>query len=160
MKTASQPNRVKLVKGIHPRATKLLTGKPVWRSVLRVLRGVQPARQMEMAGLMVNLSNYTKVFAQALLLGTSAKQLVKGNTAKQKSGIPDQTIARMESEMESLEREFAEIKGRYCQNMQELVMIQGYVRRVLQNTNVIQFLKLRYADLYLEIEAIAALRGL
>ena len=62
--------------------------------------------------------------------------------------------------MKTLEHDFREIQPRYSQNMLELMVIQGYVRRLLQNQNINRFLKSHYADMFLEIEAVAALESL
>jgi len=97
---------------------------------------------------MVNLNNYSKVFARALLLGTPARQMSKGATEKQNTRIPVEHIAQMEGEMDLLEREFKEIQPRYCQNMLELTVMQRYVRALLQNLAIRRFLESRYPDLY------------
>jgi hypothetical protein len=148
------------VKGIHPRAAKLLKDKPVQISTMHILRGVQPMRQISMARMMVSMSNYTNVFVRTLLLGTPVDQLVEKNAEKKEMRIPAVEVARIQGELKSLEHDLREIEERYCKNMLELIMIQAYVRKLLQSARIAQYLRISHPDLYLEIEAVAALESL
>lgn len=146
-----------LVKGIHPRVTKLLRDKPIHPTVTKILRGVQPVRQIAMAKMMLSMSNYTQVFARALLLATPAHQLAKGNEEKDKMRIPAEEIARIEGELKSLERDLKQIQRDYSTHMLQLIVIQAYVQRLFQNARIAKYLRSSHPDLYLEIAAVIAL---
>jgi hypothetical protein len=67
---------------------------------------VKTLRQIEMAQLMVSANNFTHAYARALLVGTPADQLVNPEQKKKVPGHTAEDVARMEKEMEVLEREF------------------------------------------------------
>lgn len=62
----------------------------------------------------------------------------------------------MEREMESLERDFKAIEGAYAENMMNLTLARGYIRRLLDNGKVVRFLGGHHPDVLPEFERIAA----
>ena len=69
-----------LLDGIDAEAIELLKDKPITASSLRLYRKAKPMRQVDMAHLMVSGNNYTWAYAEALIIGTPADQLV-GNAS-------------------------------------------------------------------------------
>ena len=65
-------------------------------------------------------------------------------------------VARMEREMESLERAFKAVETNYKENMMTLTVARGYIRKLLDNTQVMRFLKTNYADICSELGTLAA----
>ena len=74
-------------------------------------------RQIEIAEMMVTHNNFFTGYAEALVLGTSKDQMVNPNVPKKKKGMSAEDIARMESEMESLERDLKTVTDNYTENM-------------------------------------------
>jgi hypothetical protein len=68
-------------------------------------------------------------------------------------------IARMEHEMEALERDFKALEANYAENMLNLTFVRGYVKKLLENSKVVRFLSIRHAEIYSEFQAIAAMEG-
>jgi len=65
-------------------------------------------------------------------------------------------IARMESEMESLERDLKAVADNYTENIFTLQTAQTYIMNLLKNAKVVRYLNANHADIYSEFETIAA----
>jgi len=145
-----------LLDGIHPEALDLLKDKYICPKAIAVLRRVTPVRQIEMAELMVSVNNFSHGYADALLMGTPAEQLVHPDKSKIKSSMSPEEVARMESEMETLEHDFKAVEENYGQNMLNLTLARGYVKKLLENARVVRFLSARHSEVFREFESIAA----
>ena len=55
-------------------------------------------------------------------------------------GLEQRDFARLQTEMQSLEREFRLVQEEYGQNMLHLVVVVGYLRRLMDNAAVVRFL--------------------
>jgi len=144
-----------LLKGIHPDAAELLKDKNICPKALRLFRRVNGNRQIEMAEMMVTMNNYVAGYAEAMVLGTPQHQLVNPDEPKKKAGMSPEDIARMESEMESLERDLKAVTDNYTENMFTLQTAQTYVKNLLKNAKVVRYLNANHAEIYSEFETIA-----
>ena len=146
---------INLLDGINPEAAELLKDKQMTADAIRLLRKVTGLRQIEIAELMVSANNFTKAYAEALVLGTSQDQMVSPQERKKKAGMTAEEVARMEREMESLEQDFKAIETNYTENMMSLTLARGYIKRLLENNRVLRHLREHHGDLLTEFEAIA-----
>lgn len=149
-----------LLDGLHPEAVQILKEKPITERALRIMKQVKALRQIEMAQLMVSGNNYTFAYARALLVGTNPDQLVKPDEPKKVKGLSSEEIARMEREMESLERDFRIFQDQFGQNTLHLGAAQRYIRKLLDNARVKKFLQQRHSEILEELNDIAALETL
>lgn len=148
-------SRLNMLRGIHEEAVDLLKEKQVSTPVFRILKRVKAVRQIEIAELMVSANNFTKGYAEGLFMGTSKDQLLDPDKPKTNTIAPEE-IAKMEEEMELLERDFKAIEDGYAENMLNLTVIRGYVKRLLENGKVVRFLTSKHQDLFTEFERIAS----
>lgn len=148
-----------LLDGIHPDAVELLKDKPISAHALQVLRKAKPVRQIDMAHLMVSGNNFTRGYAEALIVGTPPDQLVRGTKTKTK-GLTAEELARLESEMEVLERDFRLSQDGFGENSLHLNGTQRYVKRLLENVKIKRFLGARYPELLEEFEDLMAIQSL
>lgn len=148
-----------LLDGIHPDAVELLKDKPISAFALQLLRKAKPTRQIDMAHLMVSGNNFTRGYAEALIIGTPPEQLVRGEKTKTK-GLTAEELARLESEMESLERDFRLSQEGFGENSLHLNGTQRYVKRLLENPKIKRFLGSRYPELLEEFEDLVAIQSL
>jgi len=149
-----------LLKGIHPDAAELLKDKNICPKALRLFKRVNGNRQIEMAEMMVTMNNFVAGYAEAMVLGTPQHQLVNPDEPKKKAGMSPEDIARMESEMESLERDLKAVTDNYTENMFTLQTAQTYIKNLLKNAKVVRYLNAHHADIYTEFEAIAVVEAL
>lgn len=151
---------INLLEGIDPEAVEILKDKPITAAALRLYRKAKPMRQVDMAQLMVSGSNYTRAYADALIIGTPAEQLVGGSKPKAPQGISDEEVVRMEKEMEVLERDYRLHQDGFGENSLHLNAVQRYVKRLLENAKVKRFMTNRYPELLEELQELAALDSL
>ncbi len=148
--------RIRLLDGIHEEAAELLKDKNICPKAVRLLKRVTGVRQIEIAELMVSVNNYFAGYAEALVLGTPKEQMVKVSDPKKKEGLSATEIARMEEEMGSLEHDLKAVEESYGENMLNLTLARGYIKKLLENVKVVRFLNGYHADILAEFEAIAA----
>ena len=117
-------------------------------------------RQLEIVELMVNANNFFVGYAEALVLGTPREQLADASVPKKKTGLKPEQIAKMEQEMESLERDMKAVSETFTENMFNLTCARTYIRKLLENAKVARFLKANHAEIFSEFENIAATESL
>lgn len=149
-----------LLDGIHPEAVDLLKDKPITAAALRCFKKAKAVRQIDMAQLMVSSSNYTRGYADALIVGTPSDQLLQGHKSKMPRGLSGDEVVRMEKEMEVLERDYRLSQDQFGENSLHLNATQRYVTRLLGNAKVRKFLGNRYPEVLEEFQALAALEVL
>jgi hypothetical protein len=147
---------MRLLNGIHDEAAELLKDKNIAPKAIRLLKRVSGMRQIEIAEMMVAANNFFTGYAEALVLGTSKDQLVNPDEPKEKKGMSPEDIARMESEMESLERDLKAVTDNYTENMFTLTTAQTYIKNLLKNAKVVRYLNANHAEIYSEFETIAS----
>ncbi|MFT3783544.1 MAG: plasmid partitioning protein RepB C-terminal domain-containing protein [Nibricoccus sp.] len=149
-----------LLDGIHAEAVELLKNKPISAAALRLFRKAKAIRQIDMAQLMVTGNNFTHAYAKALIIGTPAEQLANGKEPKVIPGVPAEEIARMEKEMESIERDYRLHQDQLGENALHLNATQRYVKRLLENPKVRKFLVNRYPEIFDELQELVALEAI
>jgi ParB-like chromosome segregation protein Spo0J len=145
-----------LLDGINEEAVDLLKDKAISPKAIWLLRKVTGVRQIEIAELMVSANNFTKGYAEALVLGTPKDELVKPEEPKKKRGMTREEIAKMELEMETIERDLKAVEASYGENMLDLTVARGYIKRLLENAKVVKFLAGNYREILAEFESTAA----
>lgn len=143
-----------LLDGICSEAVELLKDKKITPGGLRMLRKVKPMRQIELAELMIATNNYTVPYVRALLAATPQDQLNEQEKQKKVQGLSHEEMARMEKEMESLEREFRIVEESYGPNVLNLVVARRYLTRLIDNAGVIRYLSQNYPEMLMEFEKI------
>jgi ParB-like chromosome segregation protein Spo0J len=146
---------INLLDGIHTEAAELLKDKQMTPEAIRMLRKVTGLRQIEIAEVMVSANNFTRSYAEALVLGTPRDQMVSPQEGKKKKGMTAEEVARMEREMESLEQDFKSIEANYTENMMGLTLARGYIKRLLENNRIMRHLSGKHPDILKEFEGIA-----
>lgn len=145
-----------LLDGIHAEAADLLKDKTVSPKAIRLLRKVTSVRQIEIVEFMISANNFTAGYAEALALGTPKDQLINPEEPKKKKGLSREEIAKLEEEMETIEREVKAVDQAYGENMLNLTLARGYIKRLLENAKIVRFLNGNYPDILAEFESIAA----
>jgi ParB/RepB/Spo0J family partition protein len=147
--------KLNVTAGLCPEVIEMLKDKQITPDVFKLLRRVVPCRQIEMVELMVAANTFTKVYAEALLIGTPKDKL---SSSRPKPGrkIKPEEVARMEMEMESLGREYKTCEGVFSEKMLLLTVFRRYVVRLMENEKVNRFIKSRHSGIHAELEAIVA----
>jgi len=159
LKVADVKSSMSLLDGINEAAADLLKDKAISPQAIRLMRRVTGLRQIEIAELMVSANNFTKNYAEAMVLTTPKDQLVNPEEPKRKEGLTREEIGKMEVEMEALERDLKAVERNYGENMLNLALAKGYTKKLLDNAKVVRFLNGNYRDMLSEFETLAAAEG-
>lgn len=151
--------RVLLV-GICPEAIELLKDKSVNSRTFDILRKMKPMRQIEAAELMTTAGNYSLSYARALLAATRQADLVKSDEPKKIAGMTAEQMARMEREMEKLQRDLKTVESRYGEDVLQLVIASGYLSKLVGNAEVKRYLGQHHPEILSEFRAIIAATSL
>jgi ParB/RepB/Spo0J family partition protein len=146
---------INVTKGLCSEVVEELKDKQISPHVLKLLRRVVPTRQIEMVELMTSANNYTKVYAEALLIGTS-KDKLSSNQPKRGRKIKPEDLARMEMEMDAVEKEYRACEAVFSEKMLLLTVLRRYVVRLMDNPKVNRFIGSRHSGIHAELEAIVA----
>lgn len=149
-----------LLNGICPEVVQLLRGKQANADTFRQLRKAKAMRQIEMAELMCTTTNYSARYANFLIASTPEDQLIESAQPKENNGISQADLARMEREMESITRDFKQIEDSHGKNTLNLVIVIGYLKKLLNNARVVRYLAANYQELLDEFQKLSELKSL
>jgi hypothetical protein len=117
---------------------------------------MKPVRQIEVAEMMVAMSNYSVTYANALLAATPEKQLVEQKQTKALQGVSPEQIRQMEGEMTKLQARIKAVEETYGPTNLNLVVAKGYISSLVSNPRVSDFLIKSYREIYAEFERVTA----
>lgn len=157
---ASIKQKRDLLDGTCSEAVELLRDKRAGAGVLREIRKVKPMRQIEMAELICASHNYSAGYAKCLIAATPQDQLLEPDRPKELRGLSTEDIARMEHEMETLGKDFKVIEETHGKNTLNLVVLNGYLKRLLDNARIVRFLSQNHHELLTEFQKIVESRML
>jgi hypothetical protein len=149
-----------LLKGICPHAVELLKDKMVSAAVFPILKCMKELRQIEAATLMNDSGTYSRSYANALLAATPKDQLTEPEKPKNIRGLDEEQMARMESEMESLQREYRLIEENYGTDVLNLTLVKAWLAKILNNTRVIRYLGQNHPEFLAQFQKIADMKSL
>jgi len=149
-----------LLDGICPEVVEALKDRSIDASVFASLRKMKPMRQIESIELMDAMNNFASRYAQALLAATRQQDLARPERPKQIRGLTSEQMARMEREMEGLQREFKGIEASYGESVLNLVVASGYLGKLVGNARMCRYLERHHPEILAEFRAIIAAASL
>lgn len=149
-----------LLDGICPEAVQLLKEKRASAGAFREMRKVKPMRQIEMAELMVAANNFSASYAQCLLAATPQEQLLEPDKPKDVRGLSPEDMSRMEREMGNLAQELRSIEESHGRNVLNLVLVVGYLKKLLDNVRVVRYLSQHHSEILAELQKIVEAKSL
>lgn len=149
-----------LLDGICQDASDMLKDKMVAIGVFPVLKRMKPYRQIEAVMLMNDAATYTASYAKALLAATPKDQLNQPHKPKKVKGLTEEQMARMESEMASLQREFRLIEENYGSDVLNLTLTKAYLGTLLGNARVVRYLAQHHGEILREFQKITEITSL
>jgi ParB-like chromosome segregation protein Spo0J len=149
-----------LLVGVCPEVVEVLKDKSVNPNTFEVLRKMKPMRQIDAAELMTTAGNYTASYAKALLAATPQIDLVKSDQPKQIAGLTVEQMARMEREMEKVQRDLKTVESRYGEDVLELVIASGYLSKLTRNSGINRYLSQHHPEILTEFNAIISATSL
>ncbi|QDV25888.1 plasmid partitioning protein RepB C-terminal domain-containing protein [Aureliella helgolandensis] len=143
-----------LLDGICKEAIHILRGKRTSAVAIRELRKVRPIRQIEIAQLMTASHNYSIGYMKCLVFATPAELQIDAVRDSGPEIMSNDDLARIEQESRVLVRELKAIEGSHGKNVLHLVIITGYLRKLLDNARIVRFLSKGYPDVLEQLQEI------
>jgi len=130
-----------LLDGICPEAVQPLRDRKTTGPALREMRKVLPLRQVEIAELMCAAGNYSVGYAAAWWrrLRRGCWPRARGARRRRRACRPRRWPA-WRQELESLGREFRLVEESHGKDVSNLVIVVGYLRKLLENARVLRHL--------------------
>jgi hypothetical protein len=88
------------------------------------------------------------------LAATPKDQLLEPEKPKEIRGLSPEDMSRMEREMEHLSRDLRVIEETHGQNTLNLVVVVGYLKKLLDNARVVRYLAQHHEELLAEFQKI------
>ena len=148
--------RSKLLDGIAPEAVDILKDRPVNPQVFDTLRRMKPERQFATAELMASMNNFTATYAKAILAATRQEDLARPERPKKVKGVTPEQMARMERELESLNRDFRAVEATFGDDVLHLVLASRYIERVIANDAISSYIEGKHPEILAEFRNIVA----
>ncbi len=136
-----------LLNGICSEAVEMLKDMTAGALTIRQLKRVKPSRQVEIVEMMLMVNNFSSVYCEALIAATPKELLVDTDPAKKTQMLSIDEIARMEREMEALQSDLHAHEDSYGKNFLNLVVVRGYLSKMLDNGRVVRFLSNSHPDI-------------
>lgn len=149
-----------MLDGICQDVVDMLKDKVVNQDVFAALRKMKPVRQIEATNFMLISNNLTAGYARALVVSTPDEHLVNPKKAKAKAGATPEQLARLEREMEALQRDIKQIEDSYGDDVLNLTVARGYVAKLIANPEIARYLGRHYPEFLEEFRNIVAATGL
>ena len=160
LKPQDLERRRALLDGICPDVVELLKDRVVTQQVFVSLRKMKPLRQIEVTNFMLISNSVTAGYAKALLVSTPDEQLVNPRKTKAPSGVSPEQLARLEREMETLQRDMKQIEDNYGDDVLNLTVARGFVGKLIGNPAIVRYLERHYPELLEEFRNIVSATGL
>jgi ParB-like chromosome segregation protein Spo0J len=151
--------KVNLLDGICPEAVELLKNKQIAPGAFKVLKKMKPLRQVEVAELLVAAGNFSLPYVRALYAATNRELLIGSGESKKAFGLTPEQLAKMEREVEGLQRELKLIEESYGTETLNLVLARAYLLRLLSNNRVMRYLNQHHADLVVALKTVVEEAG-
>jgi ParB-like chromosome segregation protein Spo0J len=132
--------RANLLDGIAPQAIALLQDQQFTPDVMRILRNMKPARQVEAVELMVASGTISVAHADALLKATPPEQRSDTRARARAKEPPMEQIVKLEKEMSQVHTLYRDAENHYGSDLLNLVLAKGYLAKLLGNEAVKTFI--------------------
>jgi hypothetical protein len=144
-----------LLNGICKEAADILKNKRVSLGVFSLLRKMKPMRQIEVAELLTTTGNYSVPYTKALFAATQPEMLIEPDKHKAVQGLMPEQVAKMEKEMEVLQRDLKLVEESHGNQVLNLVLARGYLVKLFNNSHVARYLDQHHGDIFRELRTMS-----
>jgi hypothetical protein len=93
-------------------------------------------------------------YTKALLAATRPEMLLDPDKHKAVGGLSPEQVAKMEKEMDVLQRDLKLIEESHGNEVLSLVLARGYLTKLFGNARVVRYLGQHHGDIFRELQAI------
>jgi len=150
-------SKVNLLNGVCPEVIELLKDREISQQVFFILKKMKPIRQLECVEIMISVNNLTVNYAKALLVATNPNFLVTPSKKSNKNGTSSDAIKKIENDIAHLHLQYKSIEQDHAQTTLNLVLAIGYLRKMISNNNIKNYLAKYHSDLLENFESLIQL---
>ena len=147
-------SKINLLNGICPEVIELLKDRELSPNVFSLLKKMKSVRQIECAELMTTLNNLTVPYAKALLMTTPPNMLVDSKKISKKTSNSFEAIRKIEIDSANLHIHIKLLEQNYAQDTLNSVLATGYLKKLLGNNNIKNYLEKNHTEIFSEFESI------
>ncbi|WP_408505962.1 plasmid partitioning protein RepB C-terminal domain-containing protein [Paraburkholderia sediminicola] len=140
---------------ICEKAFALVVGQMLPKRTVAALARMAPARQVAVVRIMVAVDNLSGDFARALLAATSASERTDDARGRQSHRDCAGRLARMERGLVQMQREAADLRSHYDDDLVHLAVAASFVRGWMRNEEVTTWLFSHHAKFAVVLETLA-----
>jgi len=153
MKTIRHRMGISLSKLLHPRAAKALDSAQITRKCAQELTYVKPNRQAEIVEDMKRTGDYSLSFARALMLKTPGNQWHRKKKRAPWASDPGKK-EQLATKLKKVQERHDFFIGLYRQYSTDLLKLCFYVRKLLANDTVADYLRAKHPEVVEGFEAV------
>lgn len=147
--------KARLLDGICDEAVRLLKDYEFAYKVTETLRLMKPSRQVEVVELMIAANQISASYCKAFLMATAPDLLVDKKRPLFKTSSSADSIIRLERELSNVTQRYKMIEQSYGQDALTLVLLRGYINKLLDNEAIIRFIFKKHPELLGELQTLA-----
>lgn len=147
-------SKINLLNGICPEVIELLKDRELSPNVFSLLKKMKSVRQIECAELMTTLNNLTVPYAKALLMTTPPNMLVDSKKISKKTSNSFEAIRKIEIDSANMHLHIKLLEQNYAQDTLNSVLATGYLKKLLGNNNIKNYLEKNHTEIFSEFESI------
>lgn len=147
--------KARLLDGVCEDAVRLLKDYEFAYKVMEILRLMKPSRQVEVIELMIAANQITAAYCKAFLMATPPELLVDRKRPFAKTSTTADSIIRLERELSNVTQRYKMIEQSYGQDALTLVLLRGYMTKLLDNEAVFRFIFKKHPELLGELQTLA-----
>jgi hypothetical protein len=106
---------------------------------------------------MISMNNLTVPYAKALLMTTPPNMLIELIKPSKKANGSFEAIKKMEVDTANIHLQIKSLEQSYAQDTLNSVLATGYLKKMLANNNIKQYLEKNHNDIYSQFESIIKL---
>lgn len=125
-----------------------------------ILRRMKPMRQIEVATLMNDSVTYYSSYVAAMLAATPPDQLSDKFKSRKLKGLDDDKIARMQTELANVQRQYSLIEDSYGVDILNLTIAKGYLGALISNAKVVRYLAQHHPEYLKQFQNISEMNSL
>lgn len=144
-----------LLDGICREAAEILKNRHMSPNAFSLLKKMNPMRQIEVAELLVASNNFSMPYIKALLVATHPEMLVDPEKHRVVEGLTPEQVAKMEQEMEGLQRDLKLVEESHGNEFLNLVLARAYLAKLFANVRVVRYISEHYPDVFSELQTIS-----
>ncbi|AWM79332.1 chromosome partitioning protein [Gammaproteobacteria bacterium ESL0073] len=146
--------KLNMLDKIAPEVVLMLKNHMVAQGIFTVLRKMKEPRQIEVAKLMIAAGRISKTYADIMLAGTKPEMLMDKKEPQKNKKLNPEQIIKLQQEIEQLQENYAHAKDNIGEVMLTLVVAKGYVKKLLTNLAVNQYMTNNHKGIFEGLTAI------